>query len=297
MMKKIFLFWLFILIFSNPVLAQDVASQIVSQISSLLSQFVGVIFILIFIWILLMMGGVLPRPSGRLSIATILFLILIVLMFIIPQYIPFPEYMETPESFKYQPLPKAAIDVLKLIGLPEEWGYVPAIIYLFILPFAAIYTLVWSSLNSLKIFEGLGRVDRILALIIAFMTIPLGWFVKIVWILFSFMGIWSVVIFTATFILGALLRGAGIVVKEEAALKKLTDIRRERLKDALKEVEALQNADLNTIKNQAPSILQRFADVIPSSTGALLSEAIQQADVKQAQNYINQAVKDLKKQL
>ncbi|MEM5879561.1 MAG: hypothetical protein QXU74_03660, partial [Candidatus Aenigmatarchaeota archaeon] len=256
---------------------------------------VGVIFVLLFVLSLLAIGGVLPKPRGGLPIGVIFFLILIVLLFIIPQFVPFPQYMEVPESFKYQSLPEAAKDALQFIGLPREWGYVPAIIYLFILPFAAIYTLVWAFLTSLKIFEGLGRVNRILALIIAFMTIPLGWFVKIVWILFGFMGVWSVVIFTAIFVIGLFFKGASIVTREEIALKKLVDSRKQRLKDALSEIGILQNADLNTIKSQVPSINQRFMDVLPTTVSGLLAQATQQNEVNVAQSYIKQAVKELEK--
>ena len=99
------------------------------------------------------------------------------------------------------------------MGLPAEWGYVPAIIYLFILPFAGIYTIVWAFLETLKIFKQ-KNINRTLALIITFLTIPVGLFVKMVWVLFSFMGAWSVAIFTATFVVGIFFKGYGITYKE-----------------------------------------------------------------------------------
>jgi hypothetical protein len=289
MEKKIFSLLTFLFLFASSTFAQDF-------LTSILPQFVGVIFILIFILILLAIGGVFPKPKGGLPLGLIAFLILIVLLFVIPQFIPFPQYLEVPESFKYQSLPEAAKDALQLIGLPREWGYVPAIIYLFILPFAAIYTLVWAFLVALGIFPQ-ANVNRILALIIAFMTIPMGWFVKIVWILFSFMGAWSVAVFAATFVLGIFFRGAGAVAKQHQEYKKLVDIRKERLRDAIKSLESFQNADLQTIKNQLPAVLQRFVDILPATSGALLNQAISEADKSKAQAYIKQAVNELKNQL
>jgi len=231
MRKEFISLLIFLVLLANPTLAQDM----LATISSILTPFIGVIFILIFIFILLAIAGVLPKPKGRLPLGLIAFLILIVLLFVIPQFVPFPQYLEVPESFKYQSLPESAKDALQLIGLPREWGYVPAIIYLFILPFAAIYTLVWAFLVTLGIFPQ-ANVNRILALIIAFMTIPIGWFVKIVWVLFSFMGAWSVAIFAATFIIGIFYRGAGIAAKQQQEFKKYAYSVRRRLEQMIEEL-------------------------------------------------------------
>ena len=228
--KLVFLL-IFLTLLMNSVFAQD----ILTTISSILTPFVGVIFILIFVLLLLAIGGVLPKPTGGIPSGLILFLILIVLFFVIPQFVPFPQYLEVPESFRYQPLPEAAKDALQLIGLPREWGYVPAIIYLFILPFAAIYTLVWAFLVTLGIFPQ-PNVNRILALIVAFMTIPMGWFTKIVWVLFSFMGAWSVAVFAATFVLGIFYRGAGLAAKQQQEFKKYAYSVRRRIEQMIDEL-------------------------------------------------------------
>ncbi|MFH8119243.1 MAG: hypothetical protein QXS37_00325, partial [Candidatus Aenigmatarchaeota archaeon] len=188
--------------------------DVFGQITSALKDYWGLIFILIFVLILLALGGVLKRPKGGMPTGLIIFIILIVLLFILPQFVPYPQYLEVPESFRYYKLPDPAVEVLGYIGIPRDWGYVPAIIYLFILPFTAIYTLVWAFLSSLKIFEGMPRVNVVLAFVITFMTIPMGWFVKMVWVLFSFVGAWSVAVFVAVFVLGIMFRGYGIVTGE-----------------------------------------------------------------------------------
>jgi hypothetical protein len=206
-----------LLLLANAALAQTVATDVLNTVSSILIQFSGIIFILIFVLILLVIGGVWRPSVGGNLLGMIFFLILIGLVFFLPQFITFPDYLTTvPDSFKYWPLPGPAADALQLIGLPREWGYVPAIIYLFILPFAAVYALAWAFINMLGILPQ-ANVNRILALIIAFLTIPLGLFTKMVWALFGFMGIWSLLIFAAMFIGGAFFRGAGVVSKQYSA--------------------------------------------------------------------------------
>jgi len=294
MEKKIFSFLMFLFLLTNSVFAQDLVSQIIS----ILPQFVGVIFILIFILILLAVGGVLPKPKGRISSGLILFLILVVLLFIVPQFVEFPQYLEIPESFKYQPLPEAAKDALQFIGLPREWGYVPAIIYLFILPFAAIYTLVWAFLTSLNIFEGMSKVNRVLALIIAFITIPMGWFVKIVWVLFSFLGVWSVVIFAATFITGIFFRGYGIAAGEyyKSMTRKWRDTAVNYLQNALRDLGARQAGsaqnNLNAAKNIA-GFSTNYYNYITQAINALTPQPGQQIDWAAAENAVRNALREI----
>jgi hypothetical protein len=165
------------------------------------------------------------------------------------------------------------------------------------LPFAAIYTLVWAFLQSLGIFANVSSsVNRILAFIIAFLTIPFGLFAKFVWILFVFMGGWSVVIFAATFIVGIFFRGATVARKEYTEYKKLVDIKRERLKEAMKKIEALKDADLDTMKREIPPIITAYMDVLPTNVSSLLQQALQREKVEEAKSFIEQAVSQLSKQ-
>jgi len=215
-------------------------AQTANDFNSLIGGSVSVVFIIIFVIILLILGGVIKKPSGGgISGFLILFIVLVILLFVIPMFVPYPQYLEVPANFKIIPLPSYAAQIFMMLGLPEEWMYVPAIIYLFILPFAAIYTLVWAFLQSLLIFTNVpSSVNRVLAFIVAFLTIPFGWFVKIVWVLFSFMGAWSVVIFVATFVIGVFFRGYGKVEEERYALmgKKWRSEARRRLNNALNDI-------------------------------------------------------------
>jgi hypothetical protein len=127
------------------------------------------------------------------------------------------------------------------------------------------------------------------------LTIPVGVFVKMVWLLFSVMGAWSVAVFAIVFIAGIFLRGTQVVTKEYVAYKQLVDVRKARLKDAAKTIEALKEADLETITRTAPLITERFADVIPASVAALLSAAARATKVEDARAAINQALSEIKK--
>jgi low affinity Fe/Cu permease len=216
-------FFLSLIFFADIALAQDV----IGTIWSLVYPYIGIIFIIIFVIVLLIIGGV-WRPSFGGSFASIIiFIIAIAILFFLPQFITFPDYMKVvPASFKYWELPGPAKDAMQLIGLPREWGYIPAIIYLFILPFTAIFALFWAFLDTLGIIPQ-ANVKRILALIVAFMTIPMGYFVKMVWVLFAFMGMWSVVVFAAIFILGIFFRGAGIVAREYSVFKTFSGLKKD----------------------------------------------------------------------
>jgi len=215
-------------------------AQSANDFNSLIGGLVSVVFIVIFVIILLILGGVIKKPTGGgIPGFLIMFIVLVILLFVIPMFVPYPQYLEVPANFKIIPLPSYAAQIFMMLGLPEEWMYVPAIIYLFILPFAAIYTLVWAFLQSLLIFTNVpSSVNRVLAFIVAFLTIPFGWFVKIVWVLFSFMGAWSVVIFVATFVIGVFFRGYGKVEEERYALmgKKWRSEARRRLNNALNDI-------------------------------------------------------------
>jgi MFS family permease len=290
MVKKWLAFLVAILYILTLVSAQDIAATITNILPSL----TGVIFILVFILILLTIGGVIKRPSGRgISWSLIFFIVLIIALFIIPQYVPFPAYLEVPQNFKISPLPSYAASILEMLGLPSEWMYVPAIIYLFILPFAAIYTLAWAFLQSLEIFTNVpSSINRVLAFIIAFLTIPIGWFVKIVWVLFSFMGIWSVVIFAATFIAGIFFRGYGITRKEYAlTLKTYETVGRElidKLSELQRKVDELSSAD---IEREVNRLAEKYGSLYPKIKD-LAAQVLQASDVNGKRN----AVKSFKLQ-
>jgi len=240
--------------------------DIASTLGTILTNYIGIIFIIVFIVILLVIGGVIHMPAGGGSIIVlIIFGILIMLAFVFPNFIAFPDFVtKVPDNFKIWALPGPAVQALTMLGLPAEWGYVPAVIYLFILPFAAIYTLFWAFLTSLGMFHQ-PNVNRILSLIVAFLTIPVGWFTKMVWALFAFMGGWSVAVFAVMFIAGIFFRGAGIVAKEYSAFRVFAD----RKKDA------------DRFEDYADRKLSQMADAGISATHINQVRTLKEALVKQ----------------
>lgn len=251
--------FLSLLLLANVSLAQISTSNILNSVTSILINFSGIIFIVVFVVILLIIGGVFPKPSGGIPWGIIIFFILIILVFFIPQFITFPDYMkDVPASFKFFELPEAAKDGLQLMGLPREWGFIPAILYLFILPFAAVYTLVWAFLNTLGIFD-LKHINRILAFIISFMTIPLGVFTKMVWALFGFMGIWSLVVFVAMFVAGVFFRGAGHVTKEYNEYRKLVMHSKVEIEELIKQLEAARQGTIQEMNTTIVQVLNEKA--------------------------------------
>ena len=304
MEKKLFSLILFLFLFSSPVLAQDFLTNIFSVISSFFQKeenikgVIGAIFILVFILILLALGGILPKLRGGFPIGLIAFLVLIVLLFVIPYFVKFPQYLEVPPSFQQWEFPEPAKDALQLIGLPRDWGYVPAIIYLFILPFAAIYTLVWAFLASLGIFPQ-ANVNRILAFIIAFLTIPIGWFTQMVWVLFSFLGAWSVAVFAATFILGIFFRGAGMAVKEHAEYRKYIQMGKKGLGEVVRRLEEARKGTVGQMRQEARNAIAA-APALNIGARALQNlemAANPQTPENEVSKYVDEAIKELKKEL
>ena len=265
-------------------------AQSANDFNSLIGGLVSVVFIVIFVIILLILGGVIKKPSGGgIPGFLILFIVLVILLFVIPMFVPYPQYLEVPANFKIIPLPSYAAQIFMMLGLPEEWMYVPAIIYLFILPFAAIYTLVWAFLQSLGIFTNVpSSVNRILAFIVAFLTIPFGWFVKLVWVLFSFMGAWSVVIFVATFVIGVFFRGFGVARKEYVqALKTYENVGKElqsKLNELQKRVDELSSED---IEREVNRLSEKYGGLYPKIKD-LAAQVLQAQDVNSKRKVVKE---------
>jgi len=277
------------------VLFSVVAAQDKNNFNSLMGGITSVIFIVVFIIILLAVGGVLKRPSVGIPGFLILFIILVITLFIIPVFVPYPRYLEIPENFKMAPLPSYATQAFIMLGLPSDWMYVPAIIYLFILPFAAIYTLVWAFLQSLGIFSNVSSsINRVLAFIIAFLTIPMGWFVKLVWVLFSFMGASSVVIFVATFVVGIFFRGLAISGREFEEYKKFVLRSKKEAQEIIKDLETAKQGTLDVMKKTIKDNIDKVG-VIDKRAERILNAALISDDPNEVRKLISEAQDQLRK--
>lgn len=72
-----------------------------------------------------------------------------------------------------------------------------------------VWMIIYGFLDRIRIFRS--SINGILALFIAFSMIPLGIFVIIVSLLFSVMGVWSVIMFVGLFFAGTYLYSKGLV--------------------------------------------------------------------------------------
>ena len=188
------------------------------------NSIVGILVIVIIVLILLYLGGIWKPGRARIPWQFIIYLILIIVIFILPilQKVGvihiFPDKI-TSEQLKNwgfpqnenNRLPSLACKVFTIINLQEEVAcYLPEVIFLFILPFVAIFAITWGFLTQLRIFEGNPKeanLYALLAFIISFMTIPMGTFIILVAFWFSFMGAFSVAVFVAMFVAGVFFRG------------------------------------------------------------------------------------------
>jgi len=218
MREEILKFYLLALLLAIPL--TNAASVVQMGISDTL---MSVIVILGFVGILLYLGGVIKFSGAgswknKIPTSFIAFAIFLIIVFVVPMFVKYPSYIRVDPTWQSSPLPPTAGKIFIMLGLPEDWMYVPAIIYLFIIPFAAIYTLVWAFLNDLGVFKNVSnkRINIVLAFLIAFSTIPLGYFTKLVHVLFAFLGGYSVAMFAAMMIVGIFGKGYGYAVNAYA---------------------------------------------------------------------------------
>jgi hypothetical protein len=257
MKKLLALLPVMLLLIAQVAIAQQ---DIVNTISNVLVQFSGVIFIIAFVIILLLIAGVFPRPGGiGVPWGTIALLIAILIVMIIPLFIDLEwltnAFRPTLESYKQSPLPEAAANVLTMLGLPQEWMYVPAILYFFILPFAAVFALVYAFLASLNIFTNVSaNVNRLLAFIITLMTIPSGILARMTMVMFVFLGMWTLGVFVVTFAAGIFYRGGAIVRRERLTYKAIGG----QLNKTAEDFRAYANKKIAGVVDKA--ILKRLRD-------------------------------------
>lgn len=108
----------------------------------------------------------------------------------------------TPANMQKTKLEGTFPSILTAMGLPDEWMWLPALFYLFIIPFVMIVTIVFGFLREIRIFTQTNGINFILALAIALSTLPLGAFVRMVNTIGATMGMWSVLAFAVMFFVG-----------------------------------------------------------------------------------------------
>jgi len=96
------------------------------------------------------------------------------------------------------------------LGFPQEWLNTKTFLWYSFIPIMGIWFIIFGFLDRIHIFRR-ASINGILSFLIAFSMIPLGLFVIIVSILFSIMGIYSVILFVGLFFIGTYLYARGLV--------------------------------------------------------------------------------------
>lgn len=124
-----------------------------------------------------------------------------IVIFLIIFFAGYARPYEVPKNMQVTPITGGWKTFLGFLAIPEDWMYMPAAFYLFVVPFAGIWVILWGFLRELRIFN-IPNINGLLAFIIAFSTIPLGFFVRLVSTLFATIGVYGVVAFAALAVLG-----------------------------------------------------------------------------------------------
>ncbi|MEM0243473.1 MAG: hypothetical protein QXT34_03460 [Candidatus Aenigmatarchaeota archaeon] len=268
-----------------------------------------VVVILSIVLILLYLGGVLKFRGGFGWLPILLYSVLIITIFLLPILQRFgyvkifpdnPEELFRREEFKgfkiYQ-LPQPVCKVLSSLNISESIScYMPALLYFFILPFAAIYVITWAFLKQLKIFEGVGRpIEALIAFIITFMTLPMGIFILLVASWFSILGAFSVAIFVAMFLAGAFFRGYGFIKAEKYSIElkilaQKAKEARQKFEELLKKVDALP---LEEIKNKLKNLREEYEGLKAVTSTLSITEIDTIQDKQQAKEKIREVLRGL----
>ena len=259
MEKKWFIFCLiFFTFFLKLTLAQSFQEILTPQVASLIVIGIFVIIIVAMIW---------ERKRGiSFPIGMVIFILLIILLFVLPAFVKYPKYPTPPPEWQLIPFPPYVKIFFTVLGLPEEWLAMPAFLYYFLIPFIAIWIIVYAFLKQIRIFGEETKWYRVLSFLITLSTIPLGFFIKIVALIFALAGAWSVALFITTFVIGAFLLSYGrtssmyhavMAAREKEKLiaslyKQLNEVRK-------KMKEAKSREELEALRKQESEILQKIA--------------------------------------
>lgn len=142
--------------------------------------------------------------KGQLRIQFLLFILPLILFFLFFYYgfnngIDF----QIPSNLQQIKITGLGSDFLTVIGIPADWQFFPALMYVLIVPFLLITIVTFGFLQELNIFQSLdGTTNLIIALLVAFSTIPFGIFVKAVAAILATMGLYGALAFGVLYILG-----------------------------------------------------------------------------------------------
>ena len=265
--KTLFLF-LSLLLLTNLASAQAISGD----------EIYGIIAILLVIAMILIAAGFSPRVTTTFPIGLLIFIIIVIVLVIIPIVLPsfigekILEKEIIKENWKLAPLPSWLSKVLIYLGIPSSWFYVPAFIYLFIIPFVSVFVIIYGFLKQLKIFdtpEG-EKITRVLAFLFSLSILPTGFFARIVYYYFAISAFFGVGTFIAMFVLGMLLLGVKKTTFAYHEIRVISDIDKS-LKKLQEEERHLIEQMKNAPPERIPQLRERL-DKIRTTQSALREE-------------------------
>ena len=133
---------------------------------------------------------------------------------------------EIPGAEKECDLPDAVCSFGTLVGFPKGWLNTSTFLWYSLIPILGIWLIIFGFLDRIRIFKK--SINGILSFLIAFSTVPLGFFVILVSTLFAIMGVYSVILFFILFIIGtgffvrAMWRGwSGGMIEQQLGIEEL----------------------------------------------------------------------------
>ena len=137
-----------------------------------------------------------------------------------------------PDEWKQQELPYPVNAFFAAFGVSSDWLFLPAIIYLFIVPFIAVLAIIEGFMGVFT--EMFGKWTHVIAIAMTIMTIPFGIFTRIVQSMFAALGMYAVGGFGLLFffaVIGGVIQGLGRISLEGEKFHKTLEkeIRTEQL--------------------------------------------------------------------
>lgn len=146
---------------------------------------------------------------------------------------------------------------VKTFKFEKQWLYTPNLLIVnAILPTIAVYAIFLGLMRTLRIFESMGSMEHVIALVVTFSGLFLGWIGWVaVWL--GFLGAWSVGIFIILFLIGSVLYSWGF-------LKSFRRTQVDELADAEKKAVSVLNKRLGSVNSKLQSLERKYRKAKPN---------------------------------
>lgn len=218
---------------------------------------IALLTIIIFVLIILFLFIGIKGPKIGLPIGMILFALFLLIVFLFPSFSGIT--FNVPSDWRRFELPEIVVTIFEILGISRDWLWLPAFIYLVLIPFAVIFILVYAFLKELRLFPASPNLARTIAFLVTFLTIPFGLFAKFINVMFAvFLGFYAVLLFVAMFILSAFFlayRGVSVAYGRVEIVRTITD----ELRRINSEIAKLERALKEAKPEDIPKIQETLA--------------------------------------